>query len=87
MKGRWEKNDFSYSRSPATVTGLFLTGTGPLSVVVDMFNTLLFFQSCLVQMIIQRSKQIVHYSLVSLQHQFYHTSERLEEGGNGKIYT
>ena len=67
------------------MTGQFLTGTGPLSVVVDRFNRLFFLQSCLVQVIIQISTQIVHVSLVSLQHQFYHTSERLEEGGNEKV--
>lgn len=61
-----------------------LTGAGPLSVVVGILNTILFFQSGLLQVIIQRSQQDVHVSLVSLQHQFCHTSERLEERGSGK---
>lgn len=67
-------------RRPAAVKGSSLTGTGPLRVTVNILNSLLFFQSSLVQIFIQRSQQRVHVSLVRLQHQLCHTSEGLEEG-------
>lgn len=79
-------NVFSYSVSPGTVMVVFsLTGAGLMSVVVvGAFTDLLFVQSGLPQIIIQRSQQMVHVSLVSLQHQFCRTSEGLKEGGSEK---
>lgn len=69
---------------------LFLTGAALLCVVVVVggaFTAFLFFQSSLRQIIIQRSQQVVHISLVSLQYQFCHTSEGLKEGGSQKKNT
>lgn len=83
VKSQWGTNVFSYSMSHGTVMALFLTDAGLLSVVVDAF-AVLFFQNGLLQIIIQGSQQVVHVSLVSLQHQFCHTSEGLKEGGSEK---
>lgn len=69
------------------VMSQFLTGAGPLSVVVGILTTLLFFQTSLLQVIVQRSQQRVYVSLVSLQHQFCRTSEALEEEGSRKANT
>lgn len=62
-----------------------LTGTALLRVTNDVGNNPVVFQSDLVQIFIKRSQQRVHVSLVSLQHQFCHTSEGLEGGGSEEM--